>query len=259
MASHNIARAHYIYRLIDPRDDQTRYVGVTVQRPSSRLIAHLTKAKCRPRTLKDKWLNELRGVGLQPRLEVLEETTDREVEVYWINYYRMAGNDLLNVKTGGSNGFLDLSVSEATKERLRQAGIARWKNPEFRERVTSALRGHPVSEETRQRISAAKTGKPQPNKKFSKPMSQEHRQKISAFFKGRRFSYAPGTHNTARNPHLYRGERKWSAKLTEEQVREMRARFAAGGISKQELSRQYGLAPTTASGIINRKKWRHVD
>jgi len=55
-----------------------------------------------------------------------------------------------------------------------------------------------------------------------------------------------------------RGERTGSAKLTETQVRELRIRFASGGISKAELARQYGISAETARLILARKKWSHV-
>lgn len=48
------------------------------------------------------------------------------------------------------------------------------------------------------------------------------------------------------------------AKLTEEQVIEIRKRYAQGGITHKELSEQYGVHRRTIGRAINRVHWRHV-
>jgi hypothetical protein len=52
-----------------------------------------------------------------------------------------------------------------------------------------------------------------------------------------------------------RGSKHWSAKLTEEQVREIRARFDALGT---ELAAEYDVTPTLISLIRRNKIWRHI-
>ena len=54
------------------------------------------------------------------------------------------------------------------------------------------------------------------------------------------------------------GESKPDAKLTEAQVIEARARFQRGGISRRQLAKDYGVAPTTMHGILHRTMWKHV-
>jgi hypothetical protein len=56
-----------------------------------------------------------------------------------------------------------------------------------------------------------------------------------------------------------RGERHGRAKLTEDDVRAIRRRHAAGGISQQSLADEYGVKQTVVSQIIRRKRWAHVD
>lgn len=50
----------------------------------------------------------------------------------------------------------------------------------------------------------------------------------------------------------------WS-KVTEDQVREIRRRYAAGGVTQTALGLEYGLHNVTISEIVLRKKWRHVE
>jgi hypothetical protein len=260
LAEETVTRLHHIYVLIDPRSSLPRYVGVTVQRPTARLVAHCAVARNRPRTLKDQWVRELLANNIVPRLEVVESTTEREREIFWLEHYRSAGYDLLNIRIGSGEGHLGLGVSTITKERIRDAALKRWANPVFKNAMRQRMMGHPVSDITKERIAAAKIGrklrvKRRPN---SMPRSPEAREKSAQAMRGRRWTFAPGTHITHRNPELFRGERKWAAKLTEAKVREMRIRYAEGGISQFALAREYGIAEGSAWAILRGKKWKHV-
>jgi hypothetical protein len=55
------------------------------------------------------------------------------------------------------------------------------------------------------------------------------------------------------------GEQHTQAKLTEDAVRAIRARHAAGGVLQRELAEEHGVNVPTISGIVNRRTWRHVD
>lgn len=53
-------------------------------------------------------------------------------------------------------------------------------------------------------------------------------------------------------------QRRIRSKLTEDQVRTIRATFAAGGITMAELARQYGLSHTAMDRIVRRLAWKHI-
>lgn len=55
-----------------------------------------------------------------------------------------------------------------------------------------------------------------------------------------------------------RGSQLPNAKLTESQVIELRARYAAGGISMYKLADEYGLTQSTVHRIIKRYVWCHI-
>lgn len=57
-----------------------------------------------------------------------------------------------------------------------------------------------------------------------------------------------GTNNT--------GERHGNAKLTWEQVAEIRARYAVGGITQQALADEYGSTQGDVSHILNQHAWK---
>jgi hypothetical protein len=66
-------------------------------------------------------------------------------------------------------------------------------------------------------------------------------------------------HWTHKKPErLKRGSEHGSSKLNEEKVLEIRAKFAAGGISKAALGREYGVNECMIGFIIRREKWTHI-
>jgi hypothetical protein len=55
------------------------------------------------------------------------------------------------------------------------------------------------------------------------------------------------------------GEEHYCAKLTNAQVREMRALYTQKGVKQVSLAKTFGVNYRTVSDIVNRKKWRHVE
>lgn len=55
-----------------------------------------------------------------------------------------------------------------------------------------------------------------------------------------------------------KGERNGQAKVTAEDVRQIRTRFAAGE-SPTAIAREYGLTPPSVYDIAKRRSWKHVD
>lgn len=55
-----------------------------------------------------------------------------------------------------------------------------------------------------------------------------------------------------------RGERVGAAKLTWDDVRKMRARYAAGGVTQSELAREFRVSGARAHEIVNYKSWKEA-
>ena len=83
----------YIYSLIDPRNEEIRYVG-KAKNPAQRLTHHLKdKGDCH----RTRWLNVLKELGLQPSIGILAECDEeswQERERFWIASLRERGCDL---------------------------------------------------------------------------------------------------------------------------------------------------------------------
>lgn len=60
-------------------------------------------------------------------------------------------------------------------------------------------------------------------------------------------------------PYHVRGSSHPLAALTEEKVREIRRRYAAGGVTQGELALEYGVDRTNISNVVRRKTWTHIE
>jgi len=55
-----------------------------------------------------------------------------------------------------------------------------------------------------------------------------------------------------------RGETSPLSRLTEEQVRSIRERYAAGSVFYRDLAAEYGVTITHVAHIVVGKRWKHV-
>jgi hypothetical protein len=117
-----------IYGLIDPRNQQLRYVGKTSCSLSSRLRQHINDAARAKVNLKRfAWLNELRMAGLEPEIFELETVLGagwQDSERYWIAYFRFIGANLCNATIGGDG--LDGFVHSHESRRKQSASMLAW-------------------------------------------------------------------------------------------------------------------------------------
>jgi hypothetical protein len=56
---------------------------------------------------------------------------------------------------------------------------------------------------------------------------------------------------------MSRGEHRWNAKLTDEQVRQIRLGYIKG-LSLAQLAKTYSLSFNTTKAIVNRRSWKHI-
>jgi predicted GIY-YIG superfamily endonuclease len=92
---------HFIYELVDPCTNQTRYIGMSTDL-NTRYLNHL--ASTDGSSDKRAWIRDLKVRGLKPILNLLEQVEDislaREREKAWIIYYIEQGHPLSNVQHG---------------------------------------------------------------------------------------------------------------------------------------------------------------
>jgi hypothetical protein len=142
----------HIYVLRDPDSLAVRYVGVTTQRPETRLGSHICDAKIRPTSHVRRWIAQLLARGQSPVMEVIETVPPGawcSAERRWIAHYRKVGARLTNLTDGG-DGTHGLVITDAHRAALSRAHTGSKRTPAQRANMSIAAkkRGvHPVTRE----------------------------------------------------------------------------------------------------------------
>jgi hypothetical protein len=73
-------------------------------------------------------------------------------------------------------------------------------------------------------------------------------------------TYSDNRQDAIRNDRLNQpiGVAHWNARLTEDNVREIRRLYATGEFSYQELGLRFGVSKQMVSSIVHRRNWKHV-
>lgn len=186
-----MAQRHVIYGLYDPTDPEqkVRYVGYTHLTPEQRIIDHVSNARRKAETHKQKWIRKLLRNNVEPAYVILEVTTAKNWkarETYWIASLREAGNRLTNSTDGGDgliNPSKDVRKRISEKVSVIMTGNQYRKGirgtPEFGARQSETLRNskrfkkaqakwrgiarHIPTKAERKALSILKTGVPRPD------------------------------------------------------------------------------------------------
>jgi group I intron endonuclease len=109
----------YIYKLTDPKNNEVRYIGKTIN-IKRRYKQHLYDKR---KSHKSSWVQSLRNQKLKPILEILETCENdnwKEREIYWIKQF----NNLTNLKEGGGSDYVR-TTSDETRQRISLKHIGR--------------------------------------------------------------------------------------------------------------------------------------
>lgn len=108
----------YIYILIDPNNNEVRYVGRSVN-PKKRFRRHLKEARDGTRSHKKAWIRSLLMKEQKPLLKVVEcvppELKWEPREQYWIVHYRRNGANLTNMTQGGDGSIGRIPWNKGSK------------------------------------------------------------------------------------------------------------------------------------------------
>lgn len=164
-------RSTTIYALVDPISDEVRYVGKTIELPRRRLAIHRRDATSskntrQQRTHCSRWLRRLYGIGLQPRLAIIETVPPggdwAAAERKWIAFFS-ARSRLTNITSGGE-GLTGIKRGESFRRLMSAMNIGKkmsadsrrlmreaW-TPERKAALSSRVRGCKMSALARQRM-----------------------------------------------------------------------------------------------------------
>lgn len=190
-----------------------------------------------------------------------------EAEKYWIKYFDSKNQKYGYNLTDGGEGVSGRIVSEATRQKMRNKAIGRKHTEETKEllreinlgKIPTNLEqlrviniGKELSSEHKQKISEARKGI---------IFTEEHCKNISKSHKGLlvgdKNPFYGETH-TEEVKAMSRGENNKHAKLTSEQVIEIRAKYNNGNYTHQQLADDYEVFRRTITHVINRTTWSHI-
>lgn len=174
-------------------------------------------------------------------------------EIYWIAYYNTFSANGYNQCKGGASvlgrklsaeGRAKISQKNSGRkmspESIKKRGAARaehLKDPKFREEYLKKVRSHPSN-----------------NPWKGKHLSEEHRKHIGESLKGRFVSQK----HKDKLRELYSGEKSITAKLTIDEVVEMRLRFF-NGEKRMSIAKSYPqISPQTIYDAITGRRWKCV-
>lgn len=144
-----------IYALIDPNDQQIRYVGKTKHCPEKRLQNHLYE---KSKTHKCNWIKSLNGEV--PELLILDIVSENNWifwEQYWISQCKSWGFKLTNATIGGEGGS-GLKHSEERKQQISNMNKGRIISRETRLKISEGNKGKKKSEEHCKNLSISHQG-----------------------------------------------------------------------------------------------------
>jgi hypothetical protein len=146
-----------IYGLVDPTNNEVRYVGWTSVGLNNRLKRHMRSHELKKHTHKNHWINKLLKQGLRPEIIELEKVLYSDfsnAEKKWIAFY---GRDKLTNDTDGGEGMMGWTPSEETKKKISKAVSKYYESPEAREINRKLAIKQWSSEENRNNLSSILT------------------------------------------------------------------------------------------------------
>lgn len=179
-----------------------------------------------------------------------------EREIFWISQYN-ATKDGYNLCDGG-NATVGYHFTAEGKEKISKAKRGKKQSQEVIERRTRTLKEHLQNDpefaqayKEKMRKMAKERGFGGYNKGVA--CSEEKKRLVSAKLKGRQIS----TEHKEKLRDLYKGEKSLSAKLTENDVINIRYRFLSG--EKQiDIQKDYPVSPQTIYDIVRFRRWKHI-
>ena len=224
----------FIYALVDAEDKgYVRYVGKTARRVCDRLWDHRKYAKQKPNgTHRNAWINSVVNAGGSIEAIVLEECDEAVLnarEMFWVAHFRGRGFNLTNHTAGGDGS---TNMDDATKQKLR----------EFRT-------GSRLSEETKQKISRAFSGRPSPM--TGKKHTADALEKMKGRGKG-----VPKSKDTRAKMAISRSAAL--GKLSAVDVVDIFQRCIAAMKPQSAIAKDYNISTSTVERIFAGKSWSHL-
>ena len=114
---------NFIYTLAHPITGEIKYIGKT-NNLRKRFNQHLSNYSLLEKSKKNNWIISLLKDKLVPKMEVLDETSNNdinELEIFYISLFKSWGFILLNMTEGGDSGYMNkgrINSKETTMKKI---------------------------------------------------------------------------------------------------------------------------------------------
>lgn len=137
----------YIYVLIDPRTNECRYVGKTVN-PQKRLGQHLSERRA---SYRKNWVQSLLNQNVVPEMIIIDQAPRSEIddlECFWISYLKYIGASLVNRTKGGDGGEMTQEARTNHKKKMSSPEMREffsnhhkrvWARPGYKDRMSESI------------------------------------------------------------------------------------------------------------------------
>lgn len=232
----------FIYGLIDPRDNELRYIGFTSISLKRRLITHLSPSALKKNTHKNNWVKSILYEKIKPEIFLIQKTDKEnwEFDEQWnIQYFKAIGCRLTNECSGG-RGFYD--ISDAIKKKMSDSHKG----------AKNSFYGKKHTEESKRKISMFHTGR---------KLTKEHIEKVRASSLGR--IMPPKTeewkrkqsesHKKLFTPELRKKYSDIHKKINHEMANKIFEKYWTLKNTQTALAESYGVSRTVIYNIVNQK------
>lgn len=187
-------------------------------------------------------------------VEVLAECEDQDAlnaaEALYVRELNTMSPSGYNIRPGGGP---QTPLSSESRRKLAQAKRGIKQSPELIEKRIAPLRGRARSAQTRRKISTALAGR---EITWGDKLAEANRRR--PVDRAALEPFIRAGQEAARRPEAVakrRGEGNGNARLSWEEVREIRRLYERGGISQQALADAFGVKQTAVSRIVRRVTW----
>lgn len=134
----------YIYMLRCPSDNSIKYIGLT-KNPYKRKKSHRSYTNENRNWKYNLWKKYLKSINERAIFEIIEQVSVDMMsnrEIYWIQYYKTLGIDLLNLTSGGEwNMMSENHNSIALKGKSLEDYYTKERSDEIREKISKGISG----------------------------------------------------------------------------------------------------------------------
>lgn len=265
-----------IYAILDPRSNAVRYVGKAVKL-NKRISGHLKSAKDNVQGHTYSWIRSIIRDNLLPEfitLEIVNEEDWIEAEQFWIAYFKFLGARLTNKSIGG-DGPHGCIPSEDTRAKMSKAQKGRKHTEETKIKMSVAKTGVIVSEATKKKLRDVNLGKKHTPEAISNMrgrtgiLHSQYGVVRSDAQKAQHSEYMSGPNgpNWGKEcsvetrkllSEIHQGANGYSNKLTEEQVKEILELWYSTDMLQHQIPLN-GVSYTTIRDILKRRTWKYLD